>query len=172
MSQQEHYAVFEHTFSHLRFWVFHVCHVFTNFVVNTLLVITLYIAIHSTFVCDAKICIIWYIAMQSTKQLTWIITSLLFLNEYYPFCHYLSSSLSSLSTLTIISALKTILAFAIASNHGVKHIVSAFYLVKQVGVNIYEVRLKRAEERRKQREKCSNVQWHNLSTRRRAYIII
>ena len=30
--------------------------------------------------------------------------------------------------------------------------------VKQAGVNIDEVRLKRAEERRKQREKCSNVQ--------------
>ena len=47
---------------------------------------------------------------------------------------------------------------AIASNHGVKHIVSAFYLAKQAGVNIDEVRQKRAEERRKQREKCSNVQ--------------
>ena len=47
---------------------------------------------------------------------------------------------------------------AIASNHGVKHIASAFYLAKQAGVNIDEVRLKRAEERRKQREKCSNVQ--------------
>ena len=47
---------------------------------------------------------------------------------------------------------------AIASNHGIKHIASAFYLAKQAGVNIDEVRLKRAEERRKQREKCSNVQ--------------
>ena len=47
---------------------------------------------------------------------------------------------------------------AIASNHGVKHIVSAFYLAKQAGVNIDEVRLIRAKERRKQREKCSNVQ--------------
>ena len=47
---------------------------------------------------------------------------------------------------------------AIASNHGVKHIVSAFYLAKQAGVNIDEVKLIRAEERRKQREKCSNVQ--------------
>ena len=47
---------------------------------------------------------------------------------------------------------------AIASNHGVKHIASAFYQAKQAGVNIYEVRLKRAEERIKQIEKCSNVQ--------------
>ena len=47
---------------------------------------------------------------------------------------------------------------AIASNHGVKHIVSAFYLAKQAGVNSDEVRLIRAKERRKQREKCSNVQ--------------
>ena len=47
---------------------------------------------------------------------------------------------------------------AIASNHGIKHIASAFYLAKQAGVNIDEVRLKRAEERIKQREKCSNVQ--------------
>ena len=47
---------------------------------------------------------------------------------------------------------------AIASNHGIKHIASAFYLAKQAGVNIDEVRLIRAEERRKQREKCSNVQ--------------
>ena len=47
---------------------------------------------------------------------------------------------------------------AIASNHGVKHIVSAFYLAKQAGVNIDEVRLKRAEERRKQREKLANLQ--------------
>ena len=47
---------------------------------------------------------------------------------------------------------------AIASNHGIKHIASAFYLAKQAGVNIDEVRLKRAEERRKQREKCANVQ--------------
>ena len=47
---------------------------------------------------------------------------------------------------------------AIASNHGVKHIASAFYLAKQAGVNIYEVRLKRAEERRKQREKLANLQ--------------
>ena len=47
---------------------------------------------------------------------------------------------------------------AIASNHGVKHIVSAFYLAKQAGVSIDEVRLIRAKERRKQREKCSNVQ--------------
>ena len=46
----------------------------------------------------------------------------------------------------------------IASNHGIKHIASAFYLAKQAGVNIDKVRLKRAEERRKQREKCSNVQ--------------
>ena len=46
----------------------------------------------------------------------------------------------------------------IATDYGVKHIASAFYLAKQAGVNIYEVRLKRAEERRKQREKCSNVQ--------------
>ena len=47
---------------------------------------------------------------------------------------------------------------AIASNHGVKHIASAFYLAKQAGVNIDDVRLKRAEDRQKQREKCSNVQ--------------
>ena len=47
---------------------------------------------------------------------------------------------------------------AIASNHGIKHIASAFYLVKQAGVNIDEVRLKRAEERRKQREKLANLQ--------------
>ena len=47
---------------------------------------------------------------------------------------------------------------AIASNHGIKHIASAFYLAKQAGVNIDEVRLKRAEERIKQREKCANVQ--------------
>ncbi|MDY4890048.1 MAG: hypothetical protein SO131_00905, partial [Prevotella sp.] len=47
---------------------------------------------------------------------------------------------------------------AIASNHGVKHIASAFYLAKQAGVNIDEVRLKRAEERRKQREKLANLQ--------------
>ena len=33
---------------------------------------------------------------------------------------------------------------AIASNQGVKHIASAFYLAKQAGVNIDEVRLKRA----------------------------
>ena len=52
----------------------------------------------------------------------------------------------------------TNLAFAIATDYVVKHIASAFYLAKQAGVNIYEVRLKRAEERRKQREKCSNVQ--------------
>ena len=47
---------------------------------------------------------------------------------------------------------------AIASNHGIKHIASAFYLAKQAGVNIDEVRLKRAEERRKEREKLSNFQ--------------
>ena len=47
---------------------------------------------------------------------------------------------------------------AIASNHGIKHIASAFYLAKQAGVNIDEVRLKRAEERRKQREKLANLQ--------------
>ena len=47
---------------------------------------------------------------------------------------------------------------AISSNHGIKHIASAFYLAKQAGVNIDEVRLKRAEERIKQREKCANVQ--------------
>ena len=47
---------------------------------------------------------------------------------------------------------------AIASNHGIKHIASAFYLAKQAGVNIDDVRLKRAEDRQKQREKCSNVQ--------------
>ncbi|MCI7044711.1 MAG: hypothetical protein MR968_00305, partial [Prevotella sp.] len=47
---------------------------------------------------------------------------------------------------------------AIASNHGIKHIASAFYLAKQAGVNIDEVRLKIAEERRKQREKLANLQ--------------
>ena len=47
---------------------------------------------------------------------------------------------------------------AIVSNKGVKHIASAFYLAKQAGVNIDDVRLKRAEDRQKQREKCSNVQ--------------
>ena len=48
---------------------------------------------------------------------------------------------------------------AIASNHGIKHIASAFYLAKQAGVNISEVRLKRAEERRKQREKNAKMQY-------------
>ena len=47
---------------------------------------------------------------------------------------------------------------AISSNHGIKHIASAFYLAKQAGVNIDEVRLKRAEERRKQREKNAKMQ--------------
>ena len=47
---------------------------------------------------------------------------------------------------------------AIVSNQGVKHIASAFYMAKQAGVNIDEVRLKRAEDRQKQKEKCSNVQ--------------
>ena len=36
--------------------------------------------------------------------------------------------------------------------------IQAFYLAKQAGVNIDEVRLKRAEERRKQREKLANLQ--------------
>ena len=54
---------------------------------------------------------------------------------------------------------------AISSNHGVKHIASAFYLAKQAGVNIEEVRLKRAEERRKQREKLANLHWGHFSTR-------
>ena len=36
--------------------------------------------------------------------------------------------------------------------------IQAFYLEKQAGVNIDEVRLKRAEERRKQREKLANLQ--------------
>ena len=53
---------------------------------------------------------------------------------------------------------------AIASNHGVKHIASAFYLAKQAGVNIDEVRLKRAEERRKQREKNSKIQYFTGDT--------
>ena len=48
---------------------------------------------------------------------------------------------------------------AIASNHGIKHIASAFYLAKQAGVNIDEVRLKRAEERIKQREKNAKMQY-------------
>ena len=48
---------------------------------------------------------------------------------------------------------------AIASNHGIKHIASAFYLAKQAGVNIDEVRLKRAEERRKEREKNAKMQY-------------
>ena len=48
---------------------------------------------------------------------------------------------------------------AIASNHGIKHIASAFYLAKQAGVNIDEVRLKIAEERRKQREKNAKMQY-------------
>ncbi|MDD6817236.1 MAG: hypothetical protein PUD88_01485, partial [Prevotellaceae bacterium] len=48
---------------------------------------------------------------------------------------------------------------AIASNHGIKHIASAFYLAKQAGVNIDEVRLIRAEERIKQREKNSKIQY-------------
>ena len=47
---------------------------------------------------------------------------------------------------------------AIASNHGIKHIASAFYLAKQAGVNIDEVRLIRAEERRKEREKNAKMQ--------------
>ena len=58
---------------------------------------------------------------------------------------------------------------AIASNHGIKHIASAFYLAKQAGVNIDEVRLKRAEERRKQREKLAGG---HFSTRGRAYTIL
>ena len=53
---------------------------------------------------------------------------------------------------------------AIASNHGIKHIASAFYLAKQAGVNIDEVRLKRAEERRKQREKLANLQTCTVAT--------
>ena len=53
---------------------------------------------------------------------------------------------------------------AIASNHGIKHIASAFYLAKQAGVNIDEVRLKRAEERRKQREKNSKIQYFTGAT--------
>ena len=53
---------------------------------------------------------------------------------------------------------------AIASNHGVKHIASAFYLAKQAGVTIDEVRLKRAEERRKQREKNSKIQYFTGTT--------
>ena len=53
---------------------------------------------------------------------------------------------------------------AIASNHGIKHIASAFYLAKQAGVNIDEVRLKRAEERKKQREKNSKIQYFTGDT--------
>ncbi len=55
---------------------------------------------------------------------------------------------------------------AMASNRGVKHIASAFYIAKKAGVNIDEVRLKKAEDRQQQREKeqkqrggkCANVQ--------------
>ena len=75
---------------------------------------------------------------------------------------------------------------AISSNHGIKHIASAFYLAKQAGVNIDEVRLKRAEERQKQRGdnaiapqcpnvqmfKCSKCSVDHFSTCRRAYLII
>ena len=42
--------------------------------------------------------------------------------------------------------------------------IQAFYLEKQAGVNIEEVRLKRAEERRKQREKLSNFQYFTRTT--------
>ena len=55
---------------------------------------------------------------------------------------------------------------AMASNRGVTHIASAFYIAKKAGVNIDEVRLKKAEDRQQQREKeqkqrggkCANVQ--------------
>ena len=40
----------------------------------------------------------------------------------------------------------------------------AFYLAKQAGENIDEVRLKRAEERRKEREKLSNFQYFTRTT--------